>query len=209
MSASSAKNSILKKIRSALTQQTPIPFPLSESSESVFQPLQQDIAVEFAEEFTKLEGKFSFCISEQELHQQLNGLISNQEWTKIFCTEKFRKLLPENVVNNDISHCDASITDCELLIGRTGSILLSSRNSGRIASVYAPVHVCIAYTSQLVYNIKDALLILKQKYGELLPSSFTFATGPSRTADIEKTLVVGVHGPKEVYCFLVDDLQKF
>ena len=52
--------------------------------------------------------------------------------------------------------------------------------------------------------IKDALLRVKEKYGEKLPSLITFATGPSRTADIEKTLVVGVHGPKEVYCFLVD-----
>ena len=45
---------------------------------------------------------------------------------------------------------------------------------------------------------------LKDKYGDKMPSLITFATGPSRTADIEKTLVVGVHGPKEVYCFLVE-----
>ena len=76
--------------------------------------------------------------------------------------------------------------------------------SGRAASVYAPIHVCIAFTSQLVYDIKDALQLLKEKYNNKLPSLITFATGPSRTADIEKTLVVGVHGPKEVYCFLVD-----
>jgi L-lactate dehydrogenase complex protein LldG len=49
------------------------------------------------------------------------------------------------------------------------------------------------------------LLRIKDKYREFLPSLITFATGPSRTADIEKTLVVGVHGPKEVYCFVVDD----
>ena len=44
----------------------------------------------------------------------------------------------------------------------------------------------------------------KEKYGNNIPSLITFATGPSRTADIEKTLVVGVHGPKEVYLFLVE-----
>jgi L-lactate dehydrogenase complex protein LldG len=70
--------------------------------------------------------------------------------------------------------------------------------------VYAPVHICVAKASQLVFDVKDALKILQKKYGDQLPSMISFATGPSRTADIEKTLVVGVHGPKEVYCFLLD-----
>ena len=67
-------------------------------------------------------------------------------------------------------------------------------------------YICIAYSSQLIYDIKEALEFIKTKYQNGLPSLISFATGPSRTADIEKTLVVGVHGPKEVYCFLVDDL---
>jgi L-lactate dehydrogenase complex protein LldG len=80
----------------------------------------------------------------------------------------------------------------------------AAQESGRTVSVYAPVHICVAYTSQLVYDVKDALLKAREKYSGNLPSLITFATGPSRTADIEKTLVVGVHGPKEVYVFLVD-----
>jgi len=104
----------------------------------------------------------------------------------------------------DLANCDASITSCENLAARTGSIVLSSAlNNGRTASVYAPVHICIAYSHQLVYDIKDALSGIKTGH-ENLPSLITFATGPSRTADIEKTLVVGVHGPKEVFCFLLD-----
>jgi L-lactate dehydrogenase complex protein LldG len=62
----------------------------------------------------------------------------------------------------------------------------------------------VAYTAQLVYDIEGGLERIKEKYGEALPSMITLATGPSRTADIEKTLVVGVHGPKEVYCFVVE-----
>jgi L-lactate dehydrogenase complex protein LldG len=83
-------------------------------------------------------------------------------------------------------------------------VLSAAQQSGRAISVYAPIHICIAYTNQLVFDIKEGLHLLKEKYGEALPSLITFATGPSRTADIEKTLVVGVHGPKEVYLFLVD-----
>jgi len=55
-----------------------------------------------------------------------------------------------------------------------------------------------------VYDVADALNALQKKYGNKLPSFISFASGPSRTADIEKTLVTGVHGPKEVYCVLVE-----
>jgi L-lactate dehydrogenase complex protein LldG len=57
----------------------------------------------------------------------------------------------------------------------------------------------------LVFDISDSLAAFKAE-SDALPSMISYATGPSRTADIEKTLVVGVHGPKEVYCFLVDKL---
>ena len=80
----------------------------------------------------------------------------------------------------------------------------SAQSSGRNTSVYAPIHICIAHSNQLVYDVKDALQLAKDKYGTAIPSLITFATGPSRTADIEKTLVVGVHGPREVYLFLVE-----
>jgi L-lactate dehydrogenase complex protein LldG len=210
MNVSSAKENILKKIRKALSESTPIPFPQSEGSHSVFQPSRQDLEIEFAEQFTKLQGKFVFCMDHKELVEQLNALIAAQGWKNIFCREdKVRKTLQEHTFNptysKELGDCDAAITTCETLVARTGTIVLSSAGpSGRTVSVYAPVHVCIAYTDQLVYDIRDALLGLKEKYQGQLPSLMSFATGPSRTADIEKTLVVGVHGPKQVYLFLVD-----
>jgi L-lactate dehydrogenase complex protein LldG len=81
----------------------------------------------------------------------------------------------------------------------------AAQQSGRTVSVYAPIHICIAYTNQLVYDLKDSLQLLKDRYVDNFPSLITYASGPSRTADIEKTLVTGVHGPKEVYLFLVDN----
>lgn len=210
MNVSPAKEKILKKIRKALSNSTPLPFPQSEGNSSVYQPSQQDLELEFAQRFTSLQGKFVFCVNHKELAAQLNQIAINNKWEKIYCREEgLRKTLAENQFtnysHNDLASCDTAITTCEWLVARTGSIVMSAaQESGRTVSVYAPVHICIAYTSQLVYDVKDALLKAREKYSGNLPSLITFATGPSRTADIEKTLVVGIHGPKEVYVFLVD-----
>ncbi|HYM92728.1 MAG TPA: lactate utilization protein [Chitinophagaceae bacterium] len=211
MSISPSKENILKKIRKALSHSTPLPFPQSESNGTVFLSLQQEAAVEFAEQFTSLQGKFSYCLNAQELSAQLNNLLAQQQWNKIYCREeKLKEMLRRNQFDNfsdvELKDCDASITGCEALVARTGSLVMSAaQQSGRTVSVYAPVHICIAYANQLVYDLKDALQLLKDKYAGKIPSLITFATGPSRTADIEKTLVVGVHGPKEVYLFLVEE----
>ena len=210
MKGSTAKERMLKKIRQALSTPVPVPFPQSEGSDSVYHPAKQDLEAEFAENFTKLQGRFSFCLSMQELALQLNQLATLRKWKTIFCQEAELVTLLEKygfsaAFTQDLANCDASFTFCESLIARTGSIVLSSAlPHGRTGSVYAPVHVCVAFTGQLVYDIKDALTAIAKKYGDNIPSLITLATGPSRTADIEKTLVVGVHGPKEVFCFLTD-----
>ncbi len=211
MNISASKEKILKKIRKALTQTTPIPFPGSEGNSSVFQPGKQELEIEFGEQFTRLMGKFVYCQDEDELKLQLQHLLLNNKWEKIVCREEELKQFLPGTINkeyDDLADSDAAVTSCEALVARTGSIIMSSASkSGRTASVYAPVHVCIARTSQLVYDVKDGLQLIKDKYAGRMPSLVTFATGPSRTADIEKTLVVGVHGPKEVYLFLIEDVS--
>lgn len=210
MNISPSKENILKRIRQALATETPVPFPQREGVEPVVPPLKQDIEVEFAERFTALDGKFIYCINRQELAFQLGSLIRKMDWEKVYCVEEsllpgLEPLLGDRLYTEDLGHADVSITRCECLVARTGSIVLSSaQTEGRTASVYAPIHICIAYTSQLVYDIGDAFQRLRSEHGDRFPSLVSFATGPSRTADIEKTLVVGVHGPKEVYLLLVE-----
>jgi len=202
MANSTAKENILNKIKQALDTPVPLPFELNNEAVNVFQPAKEELEIIFAEAFTKLQGKFIFCADENELHAQLQLLISSKEWMKIFCNEDQWNVLYSNTLN--LESCDAAITGCEYLVARTGTIVMSAaQQSGRTVSVYAPIHICIAFTNQLVYDIKDALQFFKEKY-IAIPSLITFASGPSRTADIEKTLVTGVHGPKEVYLFLVD-----
>jgi L-lactate dehydrogenase complex protein LldG len=210
MNVSPSKENILKKIRKALSHSTPLPFPKSEGGETVFQLSKQETEIEFAEQFSKLQGRFVYYINRQELAFQLASLVRKMDWKKVFCLEEAllqgaEGQIGDRLVKTDIATCDVAITGCEYLVARTGSVVMSAAQpSGRVTSVYAPVHICIAYTNQLVYDVKDALQGVKEKYGNNLPSLITFATGPSRTADIEKTLVVGVHGPKEAYVFLVE-----
>ena len=210
MQISPAKENILKRIRQALVNPTPVPFPQSEGNSSVYAPPHQENEIEFAENFGRISGRFVYCANTDELIGQLQQLITAQAWTQVFCRESgllpiLQEPLKGLLIEDDLPEADVSITGCEALIARTGSIMMSSaQDSGRTVSVYAPVHICIAYSSQLVYDIRDGLEMLSEKYKDIIPSFITLATGPSRTADIEKTLVVGVHGPKDVYVFLVD-----
>lgn len=197
-----------------MTETTPLPFPASEGNTSVFVPARQELEVEFGEQFSKLLGKFVYCSNLAELEEQLAAIVVHNAWDKIFFREEEVKGLLGNTFlkkyfYKDLADANAAITTCEALVARTGSIILSSgQKSGRTTSVYAETHICIAFTDQLVYDVKDGLQLIKEKYNNKIPSLVTFATGPSRTADIEKTLVVGVHGPKEVYVFLVEREQN-
>jgi L-lactate dehydrogenase complex protein LldG len=203
MATSAAKENILRRIRQALSNPVPLPFPQSEGVSSLHHPAKEELEILFAKAFTQLQGKFAYCENEADLLLQVQQLITKKEWTKIYCGESRWSDSFSNTIH--LPGCDASITGCEYLVARTGTIVMSAaQQSGRTVSVYAPIHICIAYTNQLVYDLKDSLQLLKDQYADNFPSLITFASGPSRTADIEKTLVTGVHGPKEVYLFLVD-----
>ncbi len=211
---SKARENILSKIRKGLGgQPLPMPFPDVEKDMSAIYPHPESAAEEiFAEAFIKLGGKFIFCENEQELLDNINILHENRGWEHLLCADKRLIKIFQNHKIDILEPADpkaesaeACITGCELLVARTGSIMVSSKqNLGRVAPVYYPVHIVFAYANQIVYDIEDGFAALKKTYGPDLPSMVNLTTGPSRTADIEKTLVVGVHGPGEVFCFFIN-----
>ena len=207
--ATNAKENIMKRIKEALLKPVPLPFPDREKEENIFVENNEDLAVLFAKEFKALQGNFCYCENKEAFKNALTTLIAEKNWTKIFYKENnFVNQLIELGIEqySNLASSEVSITDCESLVARTGTMVLgTAQASGRTTSVYAPIHICVAHASQVVFDVKDALILLQEKYGANFPSFVTFASGPSRTADIEKTLVTGVHGPKEVYCFLVGD----
>jgi L-lactate dehydrogenase complex protein LldG len=100
--------------------------------------------------------------------------------------------------------CDAGVTVCEAIVAQTGSILVSSGScGGRALSILPHVHIVVATADQVTGTLGDALHVIRERHGGRLPSMLSFITGPSRTGDIERILVLGAHGPKELVVILV------
>ena len=96
---------------------------------------------------------------------------------------------------------EVGITKAQAAIAETGTIMLdSSCERNRLVSLVPPVHIAIVAASRIYATLADVLAML-QSGGEVSPA-ITFITGPSRTADIELTLTIGVHGPQELYVII-------
>lgn len=205
-----SKERLLKKIRKALLERRDNPYPNLED-QPLYPAVDEIPEVVFAEAFGAVAGQFVFCEDEIQFIESLLNLAEERNWRKIYCWEKpLQQMLnkyeyPFFETDRDFEQADVGFTLCEALIARNGSILVSNGNmAGRRLSIYPNVHIVLAYTTQLVMDLKDGFRVLKNKYGNNLPSMITNITGPSRTADIEKTLVIGAHGPKELFVFLLD-----
>ncbi|MBE7175678.1 MAG: lactate utilization protein [Mucilaginibacter polytrichastri] len=210
MDSSTSKEQVLRKIRKALLEKHENPYPKLEE-QPLYPPLEQDPVVEFAEQFTTAAGQFVFCEDELQFIENLLILAEKKSWRKIYCWEDpLKELLnrfeyPFYETDKDFEKAEVGITLCEALVARNGNVLVSNANlAGRRLSIYPEVHIVLAYTSQMVVDIKDAFALIRTKYERRIPSMLSFITGPSRTADIEKTLVMGAHGPKELYVFLLE-----
>ena len=208
-----SREKVLKKIRKALTTKSASEVGDLDLESEIFISSEEPLEIQFAQNFSTLNGKFVFCENEAEFIENFEFFIKDNSWKNIFCLESSIKeiLTKGNIKISDkeeeFMSTDIGVTFCECLIARTGSIMITSKQtSGRRLPIYSNYLIVIAYTSQLLYNIKDGLKFIRDKYGSSIPSMITTISGPSKTADIEKTLVQGAHGPKEVFVFLIDDV---
>jgi L-lactate dehydrogenase complex protein LldG len=101
----------------------------------------------------------------------------------------------------------AAVTLSRALVAETGSVLVSTACGGRAASVAAPVHVVLAETGQLAADLATALAGIRPDGALFANSSFSLITGSSRTADIEKILVLGAHGPRRLIVLLAEQAE--
>ncbi len=210
-----SREKVLKNVRNAGIFQAECPFTDIDFSTNVFKQPEGPLDIAFAEAFTKISGKFVYCADKAEFLQSISAFAKEYSWNRLFCLEpEIKQFLTDAAVPfsddvNSINEARQGITFCEFLISRLGSIMVSSAQaSGRRMLVYPDVHIVVGYTSQIVADLPDALTAIIDKYKTGFPSLVSVISGPSRTADIEKTLVMGAHGPREIYLFLIDDLTE-
>ncbi|MFA6127335.1 MAG: lactate utilization protein [Bacteroidales bacterium] len=202
----------IKAVRNSQEDRVKTSFPkFRHDSLQYLNTLEDHPEMEFARNLVQVKGKFVYCPNQKELVLALRILYHEEQWEKVFCMEpSIRDLIDRSGISygsdqESLHDVEAAITGCEFLVARTGSILVSSaQGSGRRVFGHTPVHIVIGRTTQLVNEIADALAGIKGKYSEM-PSQISLITGPSRTADIEKTLVLGAHGPRDLYVFLLND----
>ncbi len=212
MEESTSREKILKKIRNALIEKNDPPYPILDQDSDVFPKMTDSLDVIFAQALVSMAGKFVYSESEDEFPGILKSFILEKDWPLLYCMDPLLQTklkqagIPFESNPAKITEARIGITRCESLIARFGSVMVSSRlNPGRKIVGFPEIHVVIGFTSQLVPDLKQAYKRIRKKYGVDFPSMVSIITGPSRTADIEKTLVMGAHGPRELYVFLIED----
>lgn len=211
MNKQGAKERILEKIRNGLQKAKIKEFePPKLSNKEIFVTPEKPLIELFQEELTKINGQFFYCQDDLELIRNLKNVHQQTDLKLCYSPDlqfiDFIKKanIPFTADFQNREKIKSGISGCEYLIARYGSVMVSSAQPGarRIFS-FPEIHIVIAFENQLVLEIEEALKGIQEKYGNNLPSQITNITGPSRTADIEKTLILGAHGPKQLYVFIL------
>jgi len=163
-----------------------------------------------------LKADFRECVSLGAASQHVKNLAAADGWKKIgrhsseLTYAVARELGLAEVKTDggyavkDLESCDAGLTECEALVAQTGSVLVSAPSAGgRALSILPPHHVVLARRSQMVPDLTAALRRVQKKFKGEWPSFLSFISGPSRTGDIERILVLGAHGPKKLTILLL------
>ncbi len=240
----SARDTILARIREALRVPAPVPHLKSHSAEQAVVPaaasglpaltvLPAEVAKPwlpdggdtpaervriFTENIEKLRAVPCRVPDLPAAAEAIGALVRERGWQRVAghahpLLEPVLANLPCSVQRvdgsaefdkNALEACDAGITACEAAVAQTGSLLVSSRTcGGRGLSILPHVHIAVLTVDQVVATVGDALHLTRERAAGRMPSMLSFITGPSRTGDIERILVLGAHGPKELFVFLV------
>jgi L-lactate dehydrogenase complex protein LldG len=220
------KEKILARIREALTLPAPLPGHAHANEHTAtlltrnstpsrwlpqVGPTFEDRLALFGKNAADLKADFHCTESSEQAIRVLTSLRDAEGWKKIGAhsgalADPACEALGLPICRTDrayevtdLESCDVGISECDALIAQTGSVLVTGRSAGgRALSVLPPHHVVLARKDQLIADLPEAFALLKRTYAGNFPSFISLITGPSRTGDIERILVLGAHGPKKL-----------
>ena len=185
----------------------------------------QELAKQFELELTRVGGHFHIARTADAVCAYVEKLVSIKQtktvigWNVLVIEEigLSKRLSSAGVqfISNDEHHSETDfinkaikagigITAVDYAMADTGTlVLIAGAGRARSISLLPPVHVAILKPKQIIAGLDELIPQLNNGAGRDLASAVTFITGPSRTADIELTLVVGVHGPQELHVILL------
>lgn len=217
----SAKDAILERVRRALAvpgmsqgrvkDGAPRPVQAVRASLLPGGSTQTEQLTRFAQRCRDLRADFELVDGVPALVRALRALAEREAWKRIAThraelTDLACGGLQQHALYTDggydeyeLERADAGITACDALVAQTGSVLVSSRSAGgRGLSILPPHHVVLARREQLVPDLFAAYELIQERYQGNFPSMLSLVTGPSRTGDIERVIVLGAHGPKRL-----------
>ena len=216
-----ARQEILSSIRTHLAASAPfdaLESPVNNSVVLSAQPVASNLIDLFKQNIEAVDGHCIVAHGETEIAAALTQIISALQKTKLRAQRIAISDAPEverlmhmtdleieelGIAPNatDIFGFDVGISATQAAIAETGTLVLdSTRERHRLVSLVPPVHIAIVNASTICATLGETLSILQN--GKELSPAITFITGPSRTADIELTLTIGVHGPQELYVII-------
>jgi L-lactate dehydrogenase complex protein LldG len=194
-------------------------------------PAAEDLAEQFAAELRGIAGQVYRVADDEAAVEQIGAILDEKGASQIIAWD-FGQIglagLPQLLTGRGIAVTSANIqgderkarlqalepaaaciSGVEAGIAESGSLLLRhGKGRPRLASLLAPYHIAVLRSSQLVRGLGEALAQARARHGAEIftaTSNLTLITGPSRTADIEMTLALGIHGPQEIHVVLIQN----
>jgi L-lactate dehydrogenase complex protein LldG len=192
----------------------------------------KDLAEQFAAELARLEGYPHRCPDDEAALDIIRDILQQHSATSVIAWDRDQIGLPGldalldglgvAALDGRVAHTGderaarlqtlepaaVCLSGADVGIAESGTLLLlGGAGRGRMASLLAPVHIAVLRAAQLVRGLGEAFARIQARRGPDVfadASNLTLITGPSRTADIELTLTLGVHGPREIHVVLID-----